>query len=386
MSHRSTHSGALVGILKRQSGARPAPPRTDLTDAFAKLEFAAASSPTSPLTRSSSGPGTLSRRQSGRRPRSSLIATAARAQTPIPLAPANLLAMLDDAENTGTDVLVIDVRPLTAFVGPERRIRRSVNCNVPSLLLKRFRRGNTANFALGSFVTTEAGKRRLAAVESVADTPIVVVDERGAASSSSATAGSVLLSVFQRDTARTASVSYLASSWEEFASAPDADRWLESGDEAGGASNESSPITPGPAGGSAHGLTTLESRSLHQPSPQGSPERRQLAPPRLKRLEIGGTSGIQRARSPTPLKIDRAFGAAAPPTSRPKRLSIQALCAEQSKTPVARQFHLDGPSDPSDARASVAALQPGENDPPPSFEVSEIIPGLCVLACAVCSV
>ncbi|GAA5797772.1 hypothetical protein HPULCUR_003167 [Helicostylum pulchrum] len=51
--------------------------------------------------------------------------------------------------------LMIDMRPLENF--EKSRIRNSINVNLPSLLLKRYRRGVVSNFNLASFITTPEG-------------------------------------------------------------------------------------------------------------------------------------------------------------------------------------------------------------------------------------
>ncbi|CEP14805.1 hypothetical protein [Parasitella parasitica] len=51
--------------------------------------------------------------------------------------------------------LLIDMRPLDLF--EKSRIRDSININVPTLLVKRYRRGAVSNFNLESFITTPEG-------------------------------------------------------------------------------------------------------------------------------------------------------------------------------------------------------------------------------------
>ncbi|KAM0786117.1 hypothetical protein ACM66B_006927 [Microbotryomycetes sp. NB124-2] len=100
-------------------------------------------------------------------------------------------------------LLVVDVRNVAKF--EEWRIRNSINVNMPSLLLKRFRRGNTASFSLDAFVTTELGKDIL---EHREQTPgykndiVIVSDQRESRSSESLELGSVLLTLLEKqDTA-----------------------------------------------------------------------------------------------------------------------------------------------------------------------------------------
>lgn len=51
--------------------------------------------------------------------------------------------------------LMIDMRPLENY--EKSRIRHSINVNVPSLLIKRYKRGVVSNFNLSSFITTPEG-------------------------------------------------------------------------------------------------------------------------------------------------------------------------------------------------------------------------------------
>jgi rhodanese-related sulfurtransferase len=64
--------------------------------------------------------------------------------------PADLGDLLDKEEP-----LLIDMRPLENY--EKLRIRPSINVNLPSLLLKRYRRGVVSNFNLESFITTPEG-------------------------------------------------------------------------------------------------------------------------------------------------------------------------------------------------------------------------------------
>ena len=76
--------------------------------------------------------------------------------------------------------LVLDVRPLHVYLGDAGRIRGSVNVNFPSLLVKRFRKGNTTSFSLESFITTESGKaqfRRLFPDGNLSQVSLYVLDE-----------------------------------------------------------------------------------------------------------------------------------------------------------------------------------------------------------------
>ncbi|KAJ2961215.1 hypothetical protein NQZ79_g3533 [Umbelopsis isabellina] len=58
----------------------------------------------------------------------------------------------------GQNPLLIDVRSLPEY--QKMRIRGSLNVNLPTLLIKRYRRGTISNFNLESFITTPNGRQR----------------------------------------------------------------------------------------------------------------------------------------------------------------------------------------------------------------------------------
>lgn len=57
-------------------------------------------------------------------------------------------------------MLVLDLRPSQVFAGCQPRLRGSINVNIPSLLVKRFRQGNFTSFALKSFLPDEESQHR----------------------------------------------------------------------------------------------------------------------------------------------------------------------------------------------------------------------------------
>ncbi|KAG0172962.1 hypothetical protein DFQ28_009517 [Apophysomyces sp. BC1034] len=73
-----------------------------------------------------------------------------------PLEPDKLVEMLATNQN----VTLIDVRNLMDY--QKRRIRNSLNVNLPSLLIKRYQRGTVSNFNLVNFITTAEGRERYA--------------------------------------------------------------------------------------------------------------------------------------------------------------------------------------------------------------------------------
>lgn len=124
--------------------------------------------------------------------------------------PADFLSHLQNAQMVSdrtTPPLVLDVRPLHLFLGDTGRIKGSVNVNFPSLLVKRFRKGNTTSFGLESFITTEAGKARFRQAcpgGDLSKTRIYVVDdhinpEDFERLASSGSVGAVLVDILTRD-------------------------------------------------------------------------------------------------------------------------------------------------------------------------------------------
>lgn len=76
--------------------------------------------------------------------------------------PEELVACLDQR----TPLLIIDVRSLADYL--DLHLQSSINVNLPTLLVKRFKRGTMSNFVLESFISTDAGRdefRRIQALE-----------------------------------------------------------------------------------------------------------------------------------------------------------------------------------------------------------------------------
>ncbi|KAI7849334.1 hypothetical protein BDC45DRAFT_574047 [Circinella umbellata] len=65
-------------------------------------------------------------------------------------------ARRNSASSHGDQPLMIDVRDYERY--EEQHIRNSININLPTLLIKRYRRGTVSNFNLESFIATEEGK------------------------------------------------------------------------------------------------------------------------------------------------------------------------------------------------------------------------------------
>lgn len=74
-----------------------------------------------------------------------------------PLSPDRLASMFAAQQ---TNLVLIDVRNLFEF--QRRRIKGSLNVNLPSLLIKRYQRGTVSNFNLENFITTPEGRERYA--------------------------------------------------------------------------------------------------------------------------------------------------------------------------------------------------------------------------------
>ena len=117
----------------------------------------------------------------------------------------------DRAQAGSAEMLVLDLRPLHLFLAQDAsprvgRIRASVNVNFPSLLIKRFRKGNTTSFNLESFITTETGKRSFRDAcpsGNLSNVHLCVIDERlgehdFASLESTGAIGAVLISMLER--------------------------------------------------------------------------------------------------------------------------------------------------------------------------------------------
>lgn len=74
--------------------------------------------------------------------------------------PEEMAARLNQARLGETrPMLVLDIRPTKAYTASPKRLRSSVNVNIPSLLVKRFRQGKFASFSLKSFVQDGESQR-----------------------------------------------------------------------------------------------------------------------------------------------------------------------------------------------------------------------------------
>ncbi|KAL8284174.1 hypothetical protein RQP46_004923 [Phenoliferia psychrophenolica] len=424
-----------------------------------------AHTPTAPtpvlVTRASSisRRGSLSRASSGRRARSGsksgtspllnkapLLSVAVQPQkrTAVPIDAPTLLDKLERSENGTADrpLLVVDVRNLTAFLGDAGRIKASINVNFPSLLIKRFRKGNTANFSLNSFITTDAGKslcRSITTTGTLDTVDIVVVDQKPPELASSSPAA-VLISVLERRD-EPGAVYYLSEPFTQLLGPSRWRAWIVSGE----VDNEllaSSPSDEPTGLASLHHFNTPPnlSTSTHTPSfsietPSFSPTipsspptpgtpgtpggTRRPRPPKLRRIDTSddllassrtGVARVPRARSVTPplpaanpssaststvrakgsrgdLRIDAHAAARLP---LPSTMSIQALCHVQSKSPshTATRFREADLSPPPTARPLLAGGYQSDSSPDtpsqgggesPPWDVSTIIPGFLYL-------
>ncbi|WAQ91942.1 hypothetical protein PtA15_15A335 [Puccinia triticina] len=82
---------------------------------------------------------------------------------PQPISSDQLLQLISNQAQP--PLLVIDLRCLNTYLGPNGRLKGSINLNFPSLLIKRFRKGVPNHFQLNPFITTEAGKRYYSKLE-----------------------------------------------------------------------------------------------------------------------------------------------------------------------------------------------------------------------------
>ncbi|CAB4419913.1 unnamed protein product [Rhizophagus irregularis] len=87
----------------------------------------------------------------------------------LPILPSELAERLRESSSRSAKVedaclhrfskpILIDVRNLALY--QDKHIRESFNVNLPTLLIKRYRRGNMSNFSLDSFITTPEGRKK----------------------------------------------------------------------------------------------------------------------------------------------------------------------------------------------------------------------------------
>lgn len=310
------------------------------------------------------------------------------------------------------------------------------NVNFPTLLIKRFRKGNSASFNLSSFVTTEAGKSLYQAAAQRRGTDIIVVDDRvETRDPHSLNPGSVLLSVLERRD-DSGGVFYLDRPMRE---AVDVDvrlrRWMVEGEgeyELSGSSATNSeddefdarssngfqqrglqPIDLTGSPGSQPRLSPLPRTPTHANSfgsPSSTPPKTpggtsRPRPPRLKRIDTSenllgsrknsASSAVGRTASRSPsapaLRVDAscANNRGAAPTSS---MSLQSICHMQAKSPAATatrfaEADLTLPSTSSSSSHPASSSNPSspEDEPRtsvadvPRFIVSTIIPGFLYL-------
>ncbi|CAG8644438.1 8974_t:CDS:2 [Paraglomus brasilianum] len=142
---------------------------------------------------------------------------------------------MNSSERKKPKLVLIDVRNLALY--QESHIRDSFNVNLPTLLIKRYRRGNVSNFALDNFITTPEGREKY--LDTIADTKtphdFVVFDET-MNEKDKVSPGWTLLNVLERATLQPASASSSSLSSTETVSPnmPEARRvfWLKGGFEA----------------------------------------------------------------------------------------------------------------------------------------------------------
>ena len=256
------------------------------------------------------------------------------------------------------------------------------NVNFPSLLIKRFRKGNTANFALNAFITTECGKSIFQSITKSDTKPgtldgidVVVVDERAETRDPASTSpGSVLLSVLERRD-EGGSIYFLTKPFSALLSEPGSYKWIVEGE---GSEEDVSDRAVGESFGGARkevvgnggGLLTLQPTShhfqlprlAHDPSPStarfdSSPPGTPLAsprtpggtrarPPKLRRIDTSddllgqrrpSVPSLPRISTSSPSHDAPSSGGGSGTRQKPNSMSIQSLCHVQSKSPSALQ-------------------------------------------------
>ncbi|EGG05419.1 uncharacterized protein MELLADRAFT_78123 [Melampsora larici-populina 98AG31] len=176
------------------------------------------------------------------------------AATPIQPTPVNADQLIDLMNRAGrgkendihSSLLIIDLRSLPQYLGSEGRLKGSINVNFPSLLIKRFRKGHHGQFQLGSFITTEVGKRYYAKLEKthrsrhetsqvLDEVDICVIDDDLASDENSRqkpkeAIGTILLDVLHQRKRINHGLYFLNESFKRFVDNPDAKRWLVTGE------------------------------------------------------------------------------------------------------------------------------------------------------------
>ncbi|GAA5938469.1 hypothetical protein JCM1841_006103 [Sporobolomyces salmonicolor] len=274
-----------------------------------------------------------------------------------PVQPWELVRMLEQSEVPGQRrkaPLLIDTRGLTAFLGDEGR-----NCAFPTLLCKRFSKGNISNFALSSFITTELGKSLYTAMSlspsSSSARPIVVIDDKlDSQMRESLNPGAVLLSVLERRNGGEGSgiICYLDQPLSQAAKTEDAlRRWVvlgESDDELVTLMSPSNPTPHLPFSSFPHGPTRLTALvpppslpSLPVPSaPVAAPLPPVILPPLLSPRASHSTATRQRPPPPKLRRIDTSENLLAayakPGTSSASVTSGVAARRNRSQSPAPR--------------------------------------------------
>lgn len=145
-----------------------------------------------------------------------------------------------------SSLLIIDLRSLPQYLGSEGRLKGSINVNFPSLLIKRFRRGHHGQFQLGSFITTEAGKRYYAKLEKshrsrnetsqvLDEVEICVIDDdlvsdEDSRQKSKEAIGTILLDVLYQRKRLNHGLYYLDEPFMKFVDNPESKRWIVTGE------------------------------------------------------------------------------------------------------------------------------------------------------------
>lgn len=98
------------------------------------------------------------------------------------VSPEEMVSRLKDINETQTHrYLVLDTSPAHFYASSPNKLRNTVNVSIPSLLVKRFRQGNFASFALKSFLPDEESQRtfyELCPDGKLDSTTVCIVDEQ----------------------------------------------------------------------------------------------------------------------------------------------------------------------------------------------------------------
>jgi hypothetical protein len=289
------------------------------------------------------------------------------------------------------------------------RYKESINANFPSLLIKRFKKGNLSSFSLESAITTERAKAFFRSMGKLDDMDVLVIDEEGGGT------GTVLVGVWERfweakKEGAPSTLYYVKGTWDELKEGLPDDKLAYGDDDDSNRHGLTQLHPPGPSPNLPKLVTTptrpTPVRSVSLAVPPASVDgmgtiggggfgakasRARLQPidtsdSITRRPSLPALNVSKARKSPSPLKIDRGFSSAASSfssTSTAQSPIATAAFAESPATPrVSMQtmcVHQRNTSIPSIGSASNPATTPTTISPASAssepFVVSNILSG-----------